>query len=127
MKTKMILLGFFILTIGLFSCKKDDDSNNPIPNRPDSITNLTASPDFSWQTIKNVKVTIQGSHIMTTTIKTANGEIYFNGMVKPNAKVETTIAIPSTITEILVSYGPFTKVVKIVNNTIDCTFNLNSF
>ena len=64
---------------------------------------------------------------MTTSIMTANGNVYFKGMVKPTEKIETTIALPSTINEILVTYGPFTKTVKIVNNTIDCTFNLNSF
>jgi hypothetical protein len=127
MKTKIILISFFIISITLFSCKKEETSINPIPDRPSSMSELTATSDFGWQTVNNVKVKIQGSHIMTTSIMTANGNVYFKGMVKPNAKIETTIALPSTITEILVSYGPFTKVVKIVNNTIDCTFNLNSF
>jgi hypothetical protein len=127
MKAKIIFLSFFILTLGLVSCSKEDDISNPTTNRPESIKELTATADFSWQTVRNVKVTIQGSHIMTTTIKTANGNEFFKGMVKPNAKVETTIALPSTINEILVSYGPFTRVVKIVNNTIECNFDLNKF
>ena len=97
MKAKIIFLSFFILTLGLVSCTKEEDINNPTTIRPESIKELTATADFSWQTVRNVKVTIQGSHIMTTTIKTANGEEYFKAMVKPNAKVETTIALPSTI------------------------------
>ncbi len=127
MKTKIYLIGLFILSIGLFSCKKDDPTNNQLPKRPNSITELTATPDFNWQTVKNVKLTIQGSHIMTTTVKTADGNVYFTGMVKPNSKIETTIALPATINELLISYGPFTKVVSIVNNSIDCTFNLNNY
>ena len=127
MKAKITFLIFLILGLGLVSCTKEEDINNPTTIRPESIKELTATADFSWQTVRNVKVTIQGSHIMTTTIKTANGEEYFKAMVKPNAKVETTIALPSTINEILVSYGPFTKTVKIVNNSIDCNFDLNKF
>ena len=127
MKAKIIFLSFLILGLGLASCTKEDDVVNSVNNRPESIKEVVSAPDFSWQTVRNVKVTIQGSHIMTTTIKTANGEEYFKAMVKPNAKVETTIALPSTINEILVSYGPFTKAVKIVNNTIECNFDLNKF
>lgn len=127
MKTKMILLGFFILTIGLFSCKKDEIDTNPIPDRPASMSELTANPGFSWQTVRNVKVKLQGSHIMTATIKNANGDVYFKGMVKPNAKVETAIDIPASVKEIVVTYGPFSKTVTITNNSIDCTFDLNSF
>jgi hypothetical protein len=127
MKTKIILISFFIISIILFSCKKEETSINPIPDRPTSMSELTATSDFGWQTVNNVKVKIQGSHIMTTSIMTANGNVYFKGLVKPNAKIETTIALPSTINEILVTYGPFTKIVKITNNTIDCNFDLNKF
>lgn len=127
MKTKNILLGFFLLSIVLFSCRKDDIGSNPTTVRPSSIKELTTTNDFSWQTLRNVKVKIQGSHIMSTSIMTADGNVYFKGFVKPDAKVETTISLPSNLTEILVTYGPFNKAVKIVNNTIDCTFDLNSF
>ena len=127
MKAKIIFLGFFIISITFFSCKKDDATLTPPTNRPSNMSELTATSDFGWQTVNNVKVKIQGSHIMTTSIMTANGNVYFKGMVIPTEKIETTIALPSTINEILVTYGPFTKTVKIVNNTIDCTFNLNSF
>ncbi len=127
MNAKIILISLFIISISLFSCKKDDATITPNTNRPSSMSELTATSEFGWQTVNNVKVKIQGSHIMTTSIMTANGNVYFKGMVKPTEKIETTIALPSTINEILVTYGPFTKTVKIVNNTIDCTFNLNSF
>ena len=129
MKSRIIFLSFIILILGLQSCTKEQDHDiiNPVNKRPESIKEVVSAPDFSWQTVRNVKVTIQGSHIMTTIIKAANGEEYFKAMVKPNTKLETTIALPSTINEILVSYGPFTKAVKIVNNSIVCNFDLNKF
>lgn len=127
MKTKIILIGLFILAIGFFSCKKDTVIPNQTENKPKSMAELTAASNFSWQTSKNLSIKIQGSHTMSTTVKSAKGDVYFKGMVSPSQSIQTVVVIPSNITEIIVEYGPFTKVVTITNNAIDCTFNLNNY
>jgi hypothetical protein len=129
MKTKFIVIGLLTLVIGLSSCKKETIDPKPPTTQvmPTSMENLTAAPDFSWQTVKNVSVKVQGSHTMTTIIKNANGDIYLKGIVKPNKGIEASINIPITVKEVIVSYGPFSKTVSVTNNLIDCTFNLNSF
>ena len=125
MKTKISLLSLILIFL-FIGCKKEEINTSETP-KPTSMTDLQSSSTFSWQNIKKIKVKIQGSHLMTTTIKSTNGDIYFKGMVNPATKVETTIAIPSTVNEVIVNYGPFSKTITILNNTIDCTFNLNSF
>ncbi len=127
MKRNFFLYCFFVSIIGIYSCKKDDTVTNSGTFRPNSMSELTSPLDFSWQTVKYVKVKLQGSHVMTTIIKTTNGNILFKGLVKPTTKVETTIEIPVSVNEVLVVYGPITRNVSLTNNTIDCTFNLNSF
>lgn len=127
MKTKNILIGLFILTIGFYSCKKDTVVPSQTENTPKSMAELSATTNFSWQTSKNLNIKIQGSHTMSTTVKNAKGDVYFKGMVSPTEGIQTVVAIPANVNEIIVEYGPFTKVVPITNNAIDCTFNLNSY
>ncbi|NVN94596.1 MAG: hypothetical protein HXX18_04845 [Bacteroidetes bacterium] len=132
MKAKFILFFFLILTIGIFSCKKEEvvipNLNSTVSSdKPNNMSELTSAASFSWQTVKNVKVKIQGSHFMTATIKNINGDLYFRGVIKPNIKLETNITIPTSINDVIVQYGQFSKKVAISNNTIDCIFDLNSF
>ncbi len=127
MKSKLILASL-IISLSLISCKKDDFNNeNPTPNRPNSISELKAAPNFSWQTTKNVVLKLKGSHIMTTTVKSINGDVFFKGLIKPESEINTTIALPATINEVVVTYGPFTKTIEIVNNSVSYNFNLNSY
>lgn len=126
MKTKVLFLTF-ILGIVVLSCKKDDPINNHTPDRPNSMSELKASPNFNWQTTNIVTLKLKGSHIMTTTVKSLKGDIFFRGLIKPNSDINTNIALPATVKEVIVTYGPFTKTITIVNNTIDHNFNLNSY
>jgi len=127
MKTKLLLLGV-ILAIVALSCKKDDiDNNNLNPNRPNSMSELKAAPNFNWQTTRNVELKLKGSHIMTTTVKSSNGDVYFKGLIKPNSDINTIIALPATVNEVIVTYGPFTKTLPIINYKVDYNFNLNSY
>jgi len=88
---------------------------------------LKAAPNFNWQTTKNVVLKLKGSHIMTTTVKSSQGDVFFKGLLKPDSEINTTIALPATLTEVVVNYGPFTKTIAIENNTVSYNFNLNSY
>ncbi|MEI6695242.1 MAG: hypothetical protein WCO13_04150 [Bacteroidota bacterium] len=127
MKRSFFLYGFYIFLIVISSCKKDEPVTNVATFRPNSMTELTSTLDFSWQTVRYVKVKLQGSHVMTCIIKTSNGDVLFKSLVKPASKVETTIEIPLSINEVIVTYGPISKTVSLKNNSIDCTFDLNNF
>ena len=127
MKLKIGIIIFFILSLLLLTCKKDDFLSNTEIQRPNNINELKSSADFSFQNSKHVSIHIEGTHSLPTTVKSDDGNIYFNGLVTPNNATDFTIVVPSNTQQLLIQYGDFSKTVIIVNNRVDAEFNLNNY
>lgn len=122
MKIAKISLVLLILVV-LASCSKEEITEPKVSK----LNDLTAPAQFSWSTGKVVELEITGlpTNIFfqsTLSIASLNGDIYYSGMYDLSKDLHAQLILPSTETEVIMSYGKLTKNLPIAGSKIVYSF-----
>lgn len=123
------ILGLAALAIvfTLSSCKKNEDFIAPSTPSATSTSELKASPDFKWSTVKDVNLKVSGLQTYVNVkrnlvVKDENGIEYFSIFISMKDNLTTPIQIPSHLSKVVVEYGAIKKTIDITGNTISFDF-----
>lgn len=113
----------FALILTLSSCKKNDDIVAPSTPSATKISELKASPDFKWSTVKDVNLNVIGLQTYVNVkrnlvVKDENGIEYFSTYISMKDNLTTSLQIPSHLSKVVVEYGAIKKTIDIVGNAI---------
>ena len=136
MKTRnflsVILLSVVALTFT--ACQKDEV---PPPSQVQNTKDLQVSPDFKWETARDIELNISSSMPSVSTLAKItvydgnpadNGQIIASGAVGNGLNFTTLLKIPTRITEIYAEYKDANGMVQLVNipisgNKVNYTFS----
>jgi hypothetical protein len=116
------------IIVTLSSCKKNLDLIVPAATpSATKISELKASPDFEWATVKNVSLNVTGLQTYIEVkrklvVKDENGVEYFSVFTSMKNNLTTPIQLPSHLTKVVVEYGAIKKTVDITGNVIRFDF-----
>jgi hypothetical protein len=125
-KRNQIILMILVVSAATFTgCKKDID--NPAPSNASSLTELKASPTFSWSTGTPVTVSIQGLPTVvqiksTLSISLMDGSVLYSALHEMNRDITFSLVIPSTENVLVLKYGSQSYDVPVVNNNAYFSF-----
>ena len=115
-------LAALALIFTLSSCKKNEEM---VPSAPSAskISELKASPDFKWSTVKDVNLKISGLQTYVEVkrklvVKDENGIEYFSIFISMKDNLTTPIQLPSHLSKVVVEYGDIKKTIDIIGNAI---------
>lgn len=117
---KMINCRIVVFALILFasgSCVKKIDQSPPA-TFPDKFSEITAPPNFSWNTTNKVNFTFKGSsandYQLVLKVTDADGAILLQKLQKANEDYKVVIEVPSYYKTLTVNYGS-------ISEEIDCT------
>jgi LruC domain-containing protein len=112
--TKIILTS--LLLVNLIACRKPTESNDPV-----RMEDMVISPDFSWETNRNVEFQITADHSTVITISSEDGKIqYHRGFYSllPDAYL-VSLSLPAYVQKVLVN----NEIVTITDNLVQLSLS----
>jgi len=116
----VMIIGVVILS----SCRKEVvQPSVPVANKPQSMSELVASPTFDWKTTKDYHFTLSGSYNEVITVKSASGVVFHKGFMKSNDTYKLNITIPSSEKTVHLIYHGKDVVCNLNQSIINYSFN----
>jgi hypothetical protein len=112
----------------LSSCSRDNGSNNPINNNPESFEELQVSNSFDWSTTQEVTLQIEGLPNMLQTvsrvmrISNSQGKTLAKKVIRMDESSSITLELPKAQSELTVEYGTIEKTVSIQGKSARFSF-----
>ncbi|MCD4789746.1 MAG: LruC domain-containing protein, partial [Bacteroidales bacterium] len=115
---KKIAFALFSVLIIFTACKKNNEE--PPPDVVHDLSNLVASPDFDWETTRNVHFTIFSEKTTIIHITSVDGNIlYYNGFYCDYDSIhgshKVSISFPKYVDEVTINSVP----VSIINDNVE--------
>lgn len=120
MKTKSLIL-FMLLSVALFSCRKDNPNPGNDDNQIESIEDLQVPTDFNWETTSNYTFNITTKTSGVIEIRSIGGKIYHKAFVVNSSNTySVNLTLPSYLETIqIVQYGTISEH-DLVGSVINC-------
>ena len=115
-------LGFLLLMgVALVSCQKD--SSDPAPVHPVETGDIMAPASFNWSMIHEVSIRISGLDTPAAVsgvlqVSDTSGVVYYQKWASITAYQNFKVAVPSSLTQLVISLGTLSKTVPIVNGVV---------
>ncbi|MDX5430393.1 MAG: hypothetical protein LPK49_05060, partial [Bacteroidota bacterium] len=109
------------------SCKRDTDSPNTNPVRPENFESLDVPSTFDWETNKTILISLTGFSTSVSnergviTILDENDNVLYKGMHSPQLNFEQEILVPQSLSSIRVKFGVTDKVLIINGKEVSGT------
>ena len=99
---------FLALIIGIVifsSCSKEQiQAPNVDSKKPQSMSELVASPTFDWKTTKDYHFAFSGQYNEVITVISTNGVIFHKGFVKANVAYKLNLTLPASVKSLHLIY-----------------------
>ncbi|MGE4569685.1 MAG: hypothetical protein AB7C90_10955 [Bacteroidales bacterium] len=123
----VVFLGLLLMMgAALVSCQKD--SSNPQPVNPVDTDDIMAPASFNWSMIHEVTVRISGLDSPVSVsgvlkVSDTSGVVYYQKWVSIAADQNFTVAVPSSLTQLVISLGTLSKTVPVVNGVVTTDYH----
>lgn len=102
-----------------------DNGGDPVP--PQNFKSIVTTSSFDWSNTKQVSLAVQGmavdeNEINTLTVKLKDGSVVFQYAMNMNESITSAFVVPSSATQVVISYGAISKTETIVNNSVSFDF-----
>jgi len=111
------------MAVGLFfSCRKNDLQVQQ-PNQGITMENLKVTPNFSWETTKEVSVILTSNTSGVVRIQPTTGVDHYNkGYLEKGSAYETIIKIPACSDSLRLTLNGLSYNLKVIGNTLTYHF-----
>lgn len=106
----------------LGSCKKDD-VQPPAKQKPQTMDELVASPNFNWKTTKEYQFVLKGNYNSIVKITAQSGTLYHKAILKANTVYAIKVTLPSYEKKVRLQYLGNDVEVNLTQATINYNFN----
>jgi len=124
MKNLKVVLTVMIGVVILSSCRKEIvQPSASDTKKPQTMSELVASPTFDWKTTKDYQITLTGNYNEVVTVKSVSGVVFHKGFMKSNASYKLNITIPASEKTVHLIYHGQDIVCSLNQTVINYSFN----